>query len=103
MVLKNNYIPFWGPIYVAGKEFSFQARDQCFNFDIVIEGFYTISSTVSAKIDDQIFIPGDNVYLKPGSHNITTQIAPSAVTLIWGKNLYKPERPAPASPLFTGF
>lgn len=103
-VLKRNFIHHWGAIYVAGKRLALSRAEPSADFEILIEGPYTVESPVPVVLDGQPVRPGDVVSLERGMHRLeATANEPAAVTLRWGDHLYRPAEPANPAPLFTGF
>jgi len=96
-VLKENYLKFWGPVYVPGKMFKGDSR-----FEILMGGTYTYYGSEAANIDGNEIKNGEVVHLSPGSHEISN-LTSSASRLVWGDNLKKPDIPEPTRSLFNGF
>lgn len=102
--LNSNFIPHWGPVYVAGKEIQFQPKKLFQNFEILISGTYSIETKGKVNIDGSIFSADNTVSLKQGTHTIKQLTsADASVTLRWGKNLYRPLKEPEITPIFYGF
>ena len=93
--LRENYIPHWGPLWVAGKHLG--AADEG-EFSVLIPGDYTVESDGPVEIDGQNFDPGDVVMLGVGDHGY----AGGNAVLRYGRNLAVPAGDPPAA-VFTGF
>jgi hypothetical protein len=99
-ILSQNYVPHWGPIWVAGKRLHPLGPSGA--FDILIPGPYTLEGGTMI-IDGKRVIGGDVVVLGRGRHRFETQSRDMRV-LRWGKKLAKPAAPAPPGPrLFNAF
>jgi hypothetical protein len=92
--LRENFIPHWGPVWVAGKTVAEGA------FVMRIPGTYTLEAPGPVRIDGQVVAPGQTLSLKAGSHRLEGE--PKA-TLRLGEHLYRPPGPPPAGELFWPF
>lgn len=101
--IRNNFIPHWGQLYIAGKTFSLAKAAPPEQFELYIEGPYTIEGSDVVWIDDKPLRPGVVVDLKRGRHKIQSKNISQPVSLRWGSNSYRPDLPTPAKPLFAGF
>jgi hypothetical protein len=103
-VLNSNFIPHWGLIYVAGKQFELTEKIWFHDFEILIPGFYTIETKTSVKIDNTLHEPGSAIFLDQG-HHTASLLKPGnlSVTLRWGENLYRPKNDPEVIPVFYGF
>lgn len=99
--VRENYIPHWGPIAVAGKEIVLTSDVLRQDFQIVIPGPYTVETTASVVLNGETVKPGQTVRLSKGQHSISAP-TPLTVTLRSGDELFRPQQPADR-PLFTGF
>jgi hypothetical protein len=98
--LRENFIPHWGPIWVAGKVLPPSgAGEQAFT--IAIPGPYTVESAAPVAIDGESTAPGAVVTLSRGLHHLTANASP--VRLRWGDHLSRPSTPPPEGPLYWGF
>lgn len=102
--IRANYIPVWGPLYLAGKEFDFDQKNMNnpITFNIVIDGEYTLKSESSVMIDKIIISPNQPFYLSEGPHTIESSMA-QKVRIVWGNNITFPTSPYPAQYVFRGF
>ncbi len=99
-VLRQNFIPHWGAIWVAGKKFTADITPQ--NFGILTPGTYRVEADNPVVIDNKTYVPGSTLNLDRDDHSVSASVA-TTLTLRWGSNLYRPDAPAPLKPLFTGF
>ena len=101
-VLRDNYIPHWGPIYVAGKELVVTDTDWTLT-EILIPGPYTVEALEPVLLQSGVFTPGDVVTLEQGPVRIRSSAGSQKIKLRWGEKLYRPsERPVP-EPVIRGF
>jgi len=98
-LLRENFIPHWGPIWVAGKALPAAEADQAFN--IAIPGPYTVESAAPVAVDGEKAAPGAIVRLGCGPHRIAAHAGP--VRLRWGDHLMRPANPPPEGQLYRGF
>ncbi|MXO89667.1 hypothetical protein [Pontixanthobacter aquaemixtae] len=94
--LRDNYIPHWGRVYVAGK--SIPASTEFQTIELLIPGFYTVEGT-ALTIDGALHPVGSVIRLDRGSYSVGP--LSEAATLRWGDNLPIPAEPFPAGALFT--
>ena len=98
----ENYIPHWGWVYIAGKQFRFTTRAPQ-EFALIVPGVYTLEGTGEAVIDGRTYRPGDTLQLDSKAHSIAPSAAPADLTLRWGDHLYRPTEPPPDVPFYRGF
>lgn len=98
--LRRNFIHHWGALWVAGKRVTASSAPAAFRMEI--PGPYTLEAPGAVYIDERLWNPGDVVRLTRGPHTVRAT-GPATVTFRWGHNLYRPQIPAPSTPLFTGF
>jgi hypothetical protein len=99
-VLRDNYIPHWGRIWVAGKDVESGPGGP--PFSIAVPGAYTLEAAAPVMIDGMAAAPGAVVHLSRGRHLIRSA-APVAVTLRWGDHLYRPRGAPSDGPVYRGF
>jgi hypothetical protein len=92
--LRQNFIPHWGPIWVAGKTVG-KGR-----FEMGIPGLYTVEAASAVRIDGRMVAPGQTVRLSAGPHKLE---GVERATLRIGERLYRPASPPPVGRLFWGF
>jgi hypothetical protein len=94
--LNENYIPHWGPVWVAGKHLP--AAESGFPLTVLIGGQYTFEATSAGTLDGETIVPGTTVTLDRGPH---AYAGPTA-TLRFGNHLATPMT-LPPKPFFLGF
>jgi hypothetical protein len=99
IVLRRNFIPHWGRIWVAGK--SVEANVDGAVVSIDIPGTYTVEGG-PVWIDGRSVGAGEIAELTRGAHIIRSS-APLFVTLRWGDHLYKPVEAPSSAPIYRGF
>ncbi len=99
-VLRENFIPHWGFIWVAGKKIAANITPQ--DFKVLTPGTYRVEADRPVEIDGKTYVPGSTLKLVRGNHSVSATAA-TTLTLRWGDNLFKPDTQAPLKPLFTGF
>jgi hypothetical protein len=99
-VLRANYIPHWGPIWVAGKRFTELPNS---GFEMLIPAAYTVEATGSVVIDGKPIGPGGVMFLQAGHHEMDAPAGSFPVTLRWGEHLRMPSAAAPKETVFHGF
>jgi hypothetical protein len=95
--LRDNFIPHWGPIWVAGKRLD-PTQGATSNFAVAIPGAYTLEADEKMLIDGKIFLPGNVLTLTEGVHSYRGPFA----QLRYGEHLPRPPRQPPKA-VFTGF
>jgi hypothetical protein len=99
-VLRENFIPHWGRVWVAGKQL--QAQPGGTPFSIAVPGTYTVEAGAPVVIDGSTAAPGAVVNLSRGRHAIRSA-ATVPVTLRWGDHLYRPAGAPNDEPVYRGF
>lgn len=99
-VLRENYIPHWGHLWVAGKVLEPGPLPQ--SFSLLTPGIYTVEADMPVTIDGEIYLPGATIDLARDVHTVTAQ-EPTDLTLRWGDHLHIPQTSASVDPIFTGF
>lgn len=94
--LRDNFIPHWGQVYIAGRRFEASAQSR--SFMIFAPGPYTLEGQ-AAQIDGKEVLPGEVVTLAKGRHTIGP-VTGGSTTLRWGDHLPVPEAPYPDGELF---
>jgi len=99
--LKSNFVPFWGPVWVAGKDLQLEAeREQ--EIEMLISGRYTLEADQPLTLDHSIVVePGRAIQLEQGIHTIVAGHGGSA-RLRFGEALTLPTRAPPSKWLFEG-
>ena len=100
--LRATYAPFWGHIYVAGRQWRDLGPAETVTFDIAIAGDYTLISNGSAIIDGRTYGSGATVGLEAGPHTLQPGQPEPDLRLLWGRGTMIPEDEPPAMPIYTG-
>lgn len=97
--LRENYIEFSWPIWVAGKDFS--GRHGTFDEEFLVPGPYTIAGG-EIVIDGTRHANGNVVTIERGLHRVELA-AEEAVKLVWGDHLQSPANPLEPGDLYVEF
>ena len=100
-VLEENFIHFWGILYLAGKKFDF-TENSSRSFEILLPGPYTLEAAGGAIIDGGLVEPGMVIDLAKGKHLIGATAGLPEATLVYGNNPKRPESDPTAQPIYTG-
>lgn len=89
-VLRENYIPHWGSIYIAGKQLHLEPGRKN-TFELIISGRYTLESPIPVLINGKLVEPGEVVEL--ASELVAVQSKHGHVDLVlrYGDNIYRPQ------------
>ena len=98
--LRGNYIPHWGPVWVAGKQLS--VGPEAHSFAIAIAGNYTVECNGAVRLDNVARACGSVIALSAGPHRASAAV-PGRLTLRWGDHLMVPRKPPPQQPIYYGF
>ena len=98
--LRDNYIHYWGHIWIAGKELNLSSKETSFNN--LVPGTYRLESDYPITMNGHRYDGGELVTLPRGTYHITSK-DPQDISLRWGENITPPERPEPLRPIFTNF
>lgn len=98
-VLRENFIPHWGPIYVAGKELLLN-HEQAVSFEILIAGHYTLEATGPILVDGVTRQPGEVLHLAQGHYTARSLVGTQSASLRWGVRLPRPAAPPPTGILY---
>ena len=99
-LLQDNYIPHWGPVYVAGKTVQINGGKPT-DFQIYIAGHYGVEAMYPLEINGSTYQSGDIINLKQGVQNLSSRKT-QTLTLRWNKLEY-PNTSPPQKKLFHGF
>lgn len=99
-ILRANFIPHWGALWVAGKTLELDATPR--GFEMVVPGLYTVESSAPVLLDGVLRRSGEVVRLAAGPHRIASAQGGQTVRLRWGNHLARPAGAPPAHPLFAG-
>jgi hypothetical protein len=97
-ILAQNYLPYWGPIWIAGQQFD---RGSPQEFEILIPGRYRLEGQ-AVSIDGMAIADGGLVSLARRAHRFDAPIT-SHRTLRWAAARTPPPGPAPEGNLFSPF
>lgn len=97
--LRDNYVPFSWPIWIAGKDFS--DRSGAFEEEFLVPGDYTLKGG-AVVIDGTPYSAGDKIGIGRGMHRIAIEEG-SRAQLVWGDNLRQPSQPLEPGPLYVEF
>lgn len=98
-VLRANYIPHWGRVFVAGRVIA-SGRTPV-TIQVAVPGRYTIEGG-GISVDGTNYRAGDVIMLGRGVHRIAGPRAVE-VTLRWGENLPRPDFAWPSGPIYTEY
>jgi len=101
-VLRDNYIPHWGKLYVAGKYIIVDKPEIRKEFSVMIEGMYTLEAKRGVYLDGKKLGVNEVVFLGKGTHSLKVD-EKGIYTFRWGDNLEKPNFTLGAGSLFNGF
>jgi hypothetical protein len=97
--LQENFIPWWGPLWIAGKTITIAQADV--DVDVVIAGSYVLEGG-PLVIDGRPLAPGSTVELSEGRHRASAA-RPTTARLRTAAAQPPPTSSPPAESLFTGF
>ncbi len=102
-VLRDNFVPYWGPLWVAGK--TVRITDGAGAFDIVIAGPYRVAEPVALRLDGIEVEPGAIVELAVGAHHLEVHQPDGIdrVTLRTAGAKPAPDTEPPRGNVFQGF
>lgn len=98
-ILRENYIPHWGGVFVAGKMIA--PGERPIAIEIAVAGPYTVEGAGIA-IDGRHYPVGSVVTLARGMHNLSGSRA-VPVTLRWGDHLLRPAFAWPKQSYFSAY
>jgi len=97
--LRETYVHFWGPFYLAGQQIP--AGKEEHRFEIRVPGTYTLEGA-TIKIGGLPVEPGETIEFKRGSYRVEAPRSSDAL-LIWGDRIKRPTATPPERPHFTPF
>jgi len=100
MALKDNYIPHWGHIWVAGKSLSISNQTKVFT--VLIPGHYTVESQDAVILDERLYDNGTSIFLDRGLHEVNSEIE-QGIILRWGHQTPRPSHSANPNSIFGAF
>ncbi len=97
-ILRGNYIPHWGRVFVAGKVVA--PGERPIAIEIAVPGPYTVEGG-SIHIDGHYHVQGSVVMLARGTHSVSGHRP--VVTLRWGRHLARPAFGWPKGRIYTEY
>lgn len=92
--LRDNYVPFWGPLWIAGRDVPANGGIVYHN---LVPGTFTVRGN-SLLVDGQPVAEGETVELDRGSYRL---VAPAGgARLLWGDRIEPPATPPPGEVLW---
>ena len=98
-MLRDTYVHFWGPFWVAGKTVAADAKQA--PATIRVPGPYTVSGG-AVEVDGRRVAPGGVIDLQRGTHRLSASDG-KAARLVWGAHLRAPDGPPPPPPYWLHF
>jgi hypothetical protein len=86
--LRENFIPHWGAIFVAGKRLA-MSPGTTQEIEIIVGGPYTVESDGPVVIDGTVYDHGSIVNMQPAVYSVESYQS-SFLILRWGQHLYRP-------------
>jgi hypothetical protein len=102
-VLEENFVRYWGMVWVPGKVLYANTAGEQLDFEILIPGPYVIESNGQVVLDTMSRSPGEQIMLTSGMHTAQLKRKGQKVVLRWGKINNAPHAPPPAISTFFGF
>ena len=103
--LVDNYLPHWGPIWVAGKRLAPGHAGSADSFTLLIPGRYRLEAEVALTIGGTLVEPGSVIGLAAGTHQVDFPpgIRDRPARLRWAAARPGPQEPPLTAPLYLGF
>lgn len=101
-ILKANFVPFWGILFVAGKVIQIDPGTDTKQFEILIGGDYELVGGSKVLLNDSILGPGESTYLEPAKHRVSSTDGPLTVTLRVRTAIETLPEEVPADSVFAG-
>jgi hypothetical protein len=102
-ILEENFINFWGMLWLPGKTLNFEMSGEIQKFEILIPGPYIIESNEQVILNNQLKSPGAEIFLTTGSHTAQAVRNAQSIVLRWNNVDYIPQYNPPATSFFYGF
>jgi len=101
LVLQDNFVPYWGALYVLGKRFEdLDAEPQ--PFEILVPGRYRVLADDPVTIDGLPALPDETVTLTAGAHAIRMPAGAGSVVLRDAAVPDAPATPPSGQPIYDG-
>lgn len=98
--LRANFLPYWGPVYVAGRKLHLEpAADTA--WEVLIAGSYRLQSERPVTIGNVLYEPGSTVNLDSGLVSFRSGVTQDVVLIIDSARGVPPY-PPPTAPLYQG-
>lgn len=98
-VLSENYIVYWGKVWVAGKRLDVAPALR--RFANAVPGTYVLEAGAQVLLNGRTVTPGATIRLGRGSHEISSEPR-QTITLRWAAANPPPATSAPTSPIYHG-
>jgi hypothetical protein len=98
--LRETYAPYWGPIYLAGKDWRDLEGAETLSFEMAIPGDYTLISDRPVRVDGETLQSGETIALVQGRHILETMGRSERIRLLWGKGVKVPSSPPSPLPIY---
>jgi hypothetical protein len=99
-VLRTHFVPYWGPVYVAGTQLHLEPGTDT-AWEVLIAGSYRLQGEGPVVIGNVPYAPGSIVKLDSGLVSFRSEAAQD-VTLVIDSASGVPPYPAPTAPLYLG-
>ena len=100
-VLRAHFVPYWGPIHVAGTAMHLQPGTEV-SWEVLMAGPYQLQSDAPVVIGNALHQPGSTVELEVGSVSFRSLVAQDVVLRTSSARGVPPYAP-PTGPLYRGF
>jgi hypothetical protein len=100
-VLSDNFVRYWGALYILGKAFE-DLGGEPVEFEILVPGAYAINSPSPVKIDGARYDNGETLVLEPGMHRIASSEENDKVILRLAGIPSPPTRQPSEMPIYVG-
>jgi hypothetical protein len=101
VALRDAFVPYWGPIYVAGKKMRLTATVDAAT-EVLSGGSYGLESEWPVAISGSLYAPGAEVILETGTVIFRSAVSQDIVLRTTAAGGV-PLRPAPTASLYTAF
>ena len=101
VVLRGHFVPYWGPVYVAGTAMHLEAGIDTV-WEVLVKGPYQLLSASPVTIGSSLQAAGSTVQLGQGSVTLRSDVAQNVV-LRTSDARGIPTYPPPSGSLYTGF
>ncbi|MDP2390140.1 MAG: hypothetical protein Q8N52_07415, partial [Acidobacteriota bacterium] len=98
--LQTHFVPFWGPIYVAGRQLHLEPAAVAV-WEVLIAGSYRLHSEGPVAIGGVLYAPGSTVDLDSGVVSFRSEVTQD-VALMIDSARGVPPYPPPTAPLYLG-